>query len=70
MQEKQLYVTCKNSPECNYDLHNKKDYAVVDYDHQSYGIGRVTILLPNGNERTYPKNMFSKPFNQKNSNDS
>jgi hypothetical protein len=57
-----LYVTCKNAPEDNYDLHNLKDYEVVKYDDQPYGIGLVTILLPNGNERTYPKIMFSEPF--------
>jgi hypothetical protein len=57
-----LYVTCKNATEDNYELHNFKNYEVVKYDNQPFGVGRVTILLPNGSEKTYPKTMFSKPF--------
>jgi hypothetical protein len=26
----ELYITCKNSPEDNYQLHNMKDYLVID----------------------------------------
>ena len=60
-----LYVTCKNSPEDNYQLHNKKDYLVIKYDNQPYGVGRLTILNPSsGKEETYPKTMFSEPFNK------
>jgi len=57
-----LYVTCKNAPEDNYQSHNLKDYEVVKYDNQPFGVGLVTILLPNGSEKTYPKTMFSEPF--------
>jgi hypothetical protein len=60
--ETKKYVTCKNSPEDNYELHNKKDYEVVEYDKQPYGVGYVTIKLPNGKERHYPKTMFGEPF--------
>jgi len=60
-----LYITCKNSPEDNYQLHNKKDYLVIKYDNQPYGVGRVTIFNPSsGKEETYPKTMFSEPFNK------
>ena len=64
MENNRLYVTCKNSPECNYELHNMKDYLVVDYDGQPYGVGRVTVLLPNGNTYHSCKSMFSEPFNK------
>jgi hypothetical protein len=61
----ELYITCKNSPEDNYQLHNMKDYLVIKYDNQPYGVGRVTILNPSrGKEETYPKTMFSEPFNK------
>jgi len=60
--EDTLYVTCKNAPEDNYQLHNLKDYEVVKYDTQPFGVGSVTILLPNGSEKIYPKTMFSEPF--------
>ena len=59
---KQKYVTCKNASECDYTLHNMKDYLVVAYDTQPYGIGWVVILLPNGNTKCYPKTKFSKVF--------
>jgi len=59
---KQKYVRCKNACECDYNLHNMMDYPVIDYDTQPYGIGRVVILLPNGNTVCYPKNMFSEVF--------
>jgi hypothetical protein len=56
----ELYITCKNSPEDNYQLHNMKDYLVIKYD--PYSVGRVTILNPSsGKEETYPKTMFSEP---------
>ena len=57
-----FYVTSKNVPECNYQLHNLKDYEVLEYDDQPFGVGLVTILLPNGSEKTFRKTMFSEPF--------
>jgi hypothetical protein len=59
---KQKYVRCKNACECDYTLHNMKDYLVVDYDTQPYSIGLVVILLPNGNARCYHKTKFSEVF--------
>jgi hypothetical protein len=42
-----------------------KDYLVIKYDNQPYSVGRVTILNPSsGKEETYPKTMFSEPFNK------
>lgn len=60
-----FYVTCKNAPEHNYQLHNLKDYEVLEYDDQPFGVGLVTILLPNGSEETFRKTMFSEPFKKK-----
>jgi hypothetical protein len=60
--EDTLYVTCKNALDDNYQLHNLKDYEVVKYDTQPFGVGLVTILLPNGSEKTFPKTMFTEPY--------
>lgn len=59
---KKTYVICKNSGEDNYDLHNGKSYEVIKYDDQPYGIGNVKVLMPDGNEKTYPKTMFGNPY--------
>lgn len=53
-----IYATCKNSPECNFDLHNKKDYIVVNYNEQQQ---QITIITK-GREKTYSAHMFSEPF--------